>query len=167
MKRVSLLFFSIGMLAWASCSSPSSALSEEEKKVADSLSKISQRRHNDSLKRLNPLLILPPDSDYTGSYVDKYPNGIVKFSGYFRFGERHGQWMSFYPNGIAWSELHFDKGLRHGPNLVYFMNGQLRYTGFYKNDLKDSIWCYYDSTGVLAQKYQYKDNRLVKEIPVK
>src|SRR5205814_8428839 len=72
----------------------------------DSLSKIEQNRKNDSLKKQNPLLILPPDSDYTGTYVDRYPNGIVKFSGYFRFGKRHGQWMSFFPNGEKWSEMH-------------------------------------------------------------
>lgn len=166
MKRTLALLTTFVSLVWA-CSTPSSKINEEEKRLADSVSKLAQRRHGDSLKRLNPLLILPPDSDYTGSYVDKYPNGIVKFSGYFRFGERHGQWMSFHPNGLAWSELHFDKGLRHGPNLVYFMNGQLRYTGFYKNDLKDSVWCYYDSTGVPAQKLLYKDNILVKELPLK
>ena len=88
-------------------------LTEEEKRVNDSLSKIQQKLRSDSLKQKNPLLILPPDSDYTGTYVDKYPNGITKFRGFFRFGERHGQWMSFYPNGLLWSEMHYDKGLRH------------------------------------------------------
>ena len=107
MKRTLALLTTFVSLVWA-CSTPYSKINEEGKRLADSVSKLSQRQHGDSLKRLNPLLILPPDSDYTGSYVDKYPNGIVKFSGYFRFGERHGQWMSFHPNGLAWSELHFD-----------------------------------------------------------
>jgi antitoxin component YwqK of YwqJK toxin-antitoxin module len=142
---------------------------EPEKGVPlnDSISKAQQRLHADSLKKKNPLLILPPDSDYTGDYIDKYPSGIVKFRGFYRFGKRHGQWMSFYPNGLAWSEMHYDKGLREGPNLAYFENGKMRYRGFYKNDKQDSIWCYYDSVGDLAVRVLYKNDRMVKKLPLK
>src|SRR5687767_4477417 len=102
-----------------SCSSPSEKeLTKAEKLAADSVSKAQQRLRADSAKKLNPLLIIPPDSTYTGAYVDKYPNGVTKFRGTYRFGQQHGQWMSFYPNGIKWSEMHYDKGLRHGPNLT-------------------------------------------------
>ncbi|MCC6371845.1 MAG: hypothetical protein IT236_12625, partial [Bacteroidia bacterium] len=88
---------------------PANEISDEEKAKQDSISKLDQKAKADSLKKRNPLLIVPPDSMYTGSYVDKYPNGITKFTGFFRFGKRHGQWMSFYTNGIAWSEMHYDK----------------------------------------------------------
>ena len=76
-------------------------------------------------------------------------------------------WMSFYPNGLKWSELHFDKGLREGPNMTYFESGKLRYDGFYKNDLKDSVWNYYDSTGKLASRYLFKNDKILKELPLK
>lgn len=142
-------------------------LSPEEKRLKDSLSKIEQKLRADSIKKTNPLLIVPPDSAYTGDYIDKYPNGIVKFRGNFRFGERHGQWMSFYPNGLAWSEMHYDKGLRHGPNLAYYTDGKLRYSGFYKNDYKDSVWCYYDSLGVMVEKVLFKDDKYIKSLSVK
>ncbi len=136
-------------------------LSREEQRIKDSLSLISQKARVDSLKKRNPLLILPPDSNYSGDYIDKYDNGIVKFRGTFRFGERHGQWFSFYPNGILWSELHFDKGLRNGPNTAFFENGKPRYTGFYKDDLVDSTWTYYDSTGTKVEELNYKNNKLL------
>lgn len=142
-------------------------LSDTEKSYNDSISRIEQRIKADSLRGTNPLLIVPPDSNYTGDYVDKYPNGITKFRGNFRFGERHGQWMSFYPNGKAWSEMHYDKGLRNGPNIAYFEDGKIRYSGFYKNDNKDSVWCYYDSLGMMAQKIVFKNDRFVKDLPVK
>ena len=142
-------------------------LSEREIAVQDSISKVQQRRNADSLKKTNPLLIVPPDSSYTGSYVDKYPSGITKFTGFFRFGQRHGQWLSFYPNGEIWSEMHYDKGLRHGPNKAYFESGKLRYEGFYKNDEQDSVWNYYDTLGAVAEKVLYKNNRIVKKLPVK
>ncbi len=134
---------------------------EAEKQSRDSVSKAGQRRRGDSLKKLNPLLILPPDSNYTGSYVDKYPNGITKFKGFFRFGERHGQWLSFYPSGLMWSELHFDKGLRHGPNVTYYENGKIRYTGFYKEDQRDSVWTYYEPDGRPAKKVVFKKDGVV------
>lgn len=142
-------------------------LTEAEKREADSLSKLSQRRVADSMKKQNMMLIMPPDSEYTGDYVDKYPSGVIKFKGFFRFGERHGMWLSFYPSGNPWSELHYDKGLRNGPNTVYYIGGKKRYEGFYKNDKQDSIWAYYDSTGVLAEKVLYKEDRIIKRLPLK
>lgn len=150
-------------LAFAACN-VSSEPTDREREVNDSISKEQQRRAADSAKRSNPLIIAPPDSTYTGSYIDKYPNGITKFTGFFRFGQRHGQWMSFYPNGIAWSEMHYDKGLRHGPNIAYYPDGTKRYEGVYKYDKQDSVWCYYDSLGKLAEKVLFKDSRIVRKL---
>lgn len=148
----------------ASCRENAGSASAEK---ADSLSRARQRAASDSLKRSNPLLIAPPDSSYTGSYVDKYDNGITKFTGFFRQGKRHGQWLSFYPDGEIWSEMHYDKGLRHGPNVAYHENGEKRYEGVYMNDLQDSIWSYYDTSGKLARKVLFDKNRLVEELPVR
>ena len=141
-------------------------LTEAQLRTNDSLSKIRQRSVSDSMKKTNPLLIMPPDSTYTGEYIDKYPSGIIKFKGQFRFGERHGQWLSFYPNGRAWSELHFDKGLREGLNITYYENGRMNYTGFYKKDQQDSLWLFYDTLGVQVAKVLYKNNRVVQKLPV-
>lgn len=163
MKYKVILASFIFALLW-SCSNEKEGenpLSPEEQKIQDSLSLIRQKARVDSLKKRNPLLILPPDSNYSGDYIDKYDNGIVKFRGTFRFGERHGQWFSFYPNGMLWSELHFDKGLRHGPNNTFFENGKPRYTGFYKDDQVDSTWTYYDSTGTKVEELNYKNNKLL------
>jgi antitoxin component YwqK of YwqJK toxin-antitoxin module len=151
----------------AMCKSGGEQPSAEEKLRNDSISRAQQRLKADSLKKTNPLLIVPPDSMYTGSYQDKYPNGITKFVGFFRFGQRHGQWMSFFPNGSAWSEMHYDKGLRHGPNLVYYENGKLRYTGAYKKDLRDSIWTYYDSAGKVLEKLRFANDKMVERLPLK
>ncbi len=152
---------------FSSCSHQGDQLSEAEQQALDSLSKIDQKRKGDSMKKKNPLLILPPDSSYTGSYVDKYTTGITKFVGFYRQGKRHGQWMSFFPTGIAWSEMHYDKGLRQGPNMVYYESGKLRYSGFYKNDQQDSVWTYYDSLGKANKKVIFKKDRVIKEIELK
>ena len=141
-------------------------LSADEKRIQDSVSRLEQKLTVDSLKKKNPLLIMPPDSIYNGDYTDKYPTGITKFKGFFRFGKRHGQWMSFYPSGLAWSEMHYDKGLRQGPNITYFENGKVRYNGFYKLDKQDSVWCYYDTLGKLAEKVLFKNDRIIKKLPL-
>ena len=165
MKKLSLLVSLFVLLSAISCQRASETeeeLDPHEKEVQDSLSRIKQKAVNDSLKKLNPLLIIPPDSTYSGAYTDKYPDGIVKFKGTFRFGEKHGQWLSFYPNGTAWSEMHFDNGLREGPNITYYENGNIRYSGYYHIDKVDSLWSYYDSAGTLIETLLYKNEKLIK-----
>lgn len=170
MRLFPFYFFAVALLGLSACNPNSTnetePISAEEQLVRDSLSKLAQRKKADSLKKTNPLLILPPDSTYSGEYTDRYPSGVIKFKGYYRIGEKHGQWLSFYPNGMMWSELHFDKGLRHGPNITYFENGKMRYNGFYKNDVRDSVWNYYDSTGKMAQKVLFKDDKVLRNLPL-
>lgn len=129
--------------------------------ISDSTQKATYKSRVDSLKRLNPLLILPPDTEYTGEYIDKWENGLIKFRGQFRFGKRHGQWVSFYANGEPWSELHYDKGLRHGPYIVFYPGMIKRIEGFYKNDLRDSVWYFYDSTGFKIAEIVYSKNKML------
>ena len=168
MKKI-LFILSLVFILFSCENSSEKETSETDNKdrITDSISKQQQKIVVDSLKKKNPLLILPPDSNYTGEYVDKYGNGITKFKGNYRFGKRHGQWMSFYPSGLAWSEMHYDKGLRQGPNLTYFENGKLRYAGNYKNDARDSIWLYYDTLGKIAEKVVFKNDKVVKKLPLK
>lgn len=118
-------------------------------------------RNADSAKNLQPVNIyatIPPDPDYTGDYVDRYKNGIIKFNGSFRFGKRHGQWMAFYDNGMKWSECYYDKGKRQGESTVYFPNGKLHYKGWFKNDLRDSLWFFYDEAGKEVDKRAFKND---------
>jgi antitoxin component YwqK of YwqJK toxin-antitoxin module len=168
MKKITFIVATI-VLILTSCNSSkdNKELSEQEQHVLDSISKINQKAKADSLKMKNPLLIMPPDSNYTGDYTDKYPSGVIKFKGFFRFGERHGQWMSFYPTGILWSELNYDKGKRQGFNATYYLNSKKRYEGFYKNDTQDSVWIYYDTTGVINQKVLYKNDRVIQRLSLK
>jgi hypothetical protein len=150
-----ILFFSVFLLT-VSCIS--SSTNEETNTESDTLKTNAYKRYVDSMKQRNPLLILPPDTEYTGEYIDRWPNGLVKFRGYFRFGKRHGQWVSFFENGEPWSEVHYDKGLRHGPYMVYYPGLKKRIEGYYKNDMRDSIWCFYDSSGSKIREILFRRN---------
>ena len=167
MKKTIFIISGFIILGTACNNKESAEALEIKKTISDSSSKAEQRRKGDSMKRENPLLIIPPDSTYTGDYVDKYGNGVIKFKGLFRFGQRHGLWMSFYPNGNMWSELYFDKGLKHGYNAAYYKNGKKRYEGVFKNNKQDSIWCYYDTSGVLAERVLYEKDSILKKLPKK
>ncbi|MCC6370717.1 MAG: hypothetical protein IT236_06925, partial [Bacteroidia bacterium] len=62
---------------------------------------------------------------------------------------------------------HYDKGLRHGPNITFYENGKTRYSGMYKNDFKDSVWSYYDSTGKMIEKLVFSKDKMVSRLPSK
>lgn len=111
-----------------------------------------------TINEYNKYAIAPPDTDYTGDYVTKYPNGIIQFQGFYRFGLRHGQWFSFYDNGEKWSETVYDKGKRHGQTNVYHQNGKLKVTGWYKNDLRDSLWFFYNEEGKEIDRRAYRND---------
>lgn len=159
-----LLFYSTALaLLLVSCGSTT----EEQKVLALKNDSITAKKLKDSLieqKKKNPLIIIDPDSTYTGDFLDRYDNGIVKYRGYYRFGKRHGQWLSFYPNGQQWSEMFYDKGEMSGSNTTYYENSKMRYKGFYKNNLRDSIWEFYDTTGVLIQTVKFKKDIIISEI---
>lgn len=157
MKKVKyiLLFVFISLsILFFNCKSDGEANAEKMKQ--DSLKNASLKSNSNSA--YSQYLISPPDSDYTGDYVDKYPNGIIKFTGFFRFGQRHGQWMAFYDNGLKWSECFYDKGKKHGASMVYHPNGKLFYSGWYKNDLKDSLWFYYDTIGKEVDRRAFRND---------
>lgn len=126
---------------------------------ADSTTASNQEQIKKNIQNeLSQYAITPPDTSYTGEYVDKYPNGNTKFRGYFRFGKRHGQWMAWYTNGTLWSECFYDKGLKHGINNVYYESGKIRYKAHYKNDLRDSVWIFYDEFGAELKRVKFKDD---------
>ena len=133
-------------------------LINDEQQKKDSLNAISKRDSQQIANELNKYLIQPPDTDYTGDYIDKYPNGVIKFTGFFRFGKRHGEWMAFYENGLKWSDCFYDKGKKHGSTMVYHPNGKLYYSGWYKNDLRDSLWLFYDTLGKEIDRHAFRDD---------
>ena len=155
-----VLAFAWFAVAVSGCGSPAP---ERDPGIADSLSRATQKKRTDSIKAKNPWQPVPPDSSYTGTYIDRYGNGIVKFRGFYRQGKRHGQWVSFYHTGLPWSEMHYDKGLRHGPNITYFENGEKRYEGQFKMDLRDSVWTYYDTSGTAVKKVTFSDDAIVAQ----
>ena len=55
---------------------------DAEKAKQDSVKTLSNSDSAKIAQELNKYLITPPDPDYTGDYIDKYPNGVIKFTGF-------------------------------------------------------------------------------------
>lgn len=142
------------ILFFIACTSNNNQATQRMKE--DSI-KVAQSDSAKIAKALNKFLIEPPDPDYSGDYISKYPNGVIKFSGFFRFGQRHGEWLAFFDNGKIWSNCFYDKGEKHGATLVYHPNGQLFYSGWYKHDQKDSLWIFYDEKGKELERRAYRN----------
>ena len=155
MKKIFLVSSVFVLFSFLVSGCKSDQTAETEKQKQDS---IKNAANTSTLSVNSKFLITPPDKDYTGDYVDKYPNGVIKFTGFFRFGERHGQWLAFYENGVKWSECTYDKGKRNGASMVYFPDGKLYYSGWFKNDLRDSLWYFYDEKGKEVDRRAYKND---------
>jgi hypothetical protein len=149
----SLIIFSCLGFLLSNCKNNPAA--EAEKMKQDSIKKAATTT---TLSLNSKYLTTPPNPDYTGDYIDKYPNGVIKFTGFFRFGKRHGQWMAFYENGIKWSECFYDQGKRDGASMVFYPNGKLQYSGWFKQDKRDSIWFFYDEKGMEVDRRAYKND---------
>lgn len=145
-KVITLVGLGISLLV-VSCGSDQKPV-ESDKSMVDS-EKQANSAHVSSGK------FEPPDSTYTGDYFEKYPSGVIRVRGSFRFGKKSGKWMYFYPNGILWSEAFFSSDKMNGESNVYHPNGQKMYSGYYKMDLADSVWNFYDTTGKMVETRDY------------
>lgn len=156
---IQLIPYSILCLLMFACGSKNNS----SKTSGNDSSKLTEKSavNNDLKNELNAYIIAPRDTNYTGEYLDKYPNGNTKFKGYFRFGKRHGQWMAFYANGVLWSECYYDNGLKHGLSKVYYENSKPRYNGYFTNDKRDSLWVFYDEYGSVLKQVRFKNDEQV------
>jgi antitoxin component YwqK of YwqJK toxin-antitoxin module len=96
-----------------------------------------------------------PNKNTTGGYEEKYPNGVTKVLGNYRFGKKDGVWATFYPTGQVWSENQYKNDSLNGTTVTYFETGQVRYTGFHKNDKPSGLWQFFDTTGKVVQEKKY------------
>ncbi|MFT5617689.1 MAG: hypothetical protein ACI85I_000914 [Arenicella sp.] len=79
--------------------------------------------------------ISPNDLD-ADEYVEKYPNGQVKFV------------------------VKLDDGIKNGTYIEYHENGEIKYKGKFDNDQRDGTWKEYDENGKRIRKIKYKDGVL-------
>lgn len=91
-----------------------------------------------------------------GPYTENYPGGGVKIEGEIKNGKRFGLWKSYYPSGNKQSEDYFEDGLKNGKTVTFYKNGRMRYIGYFTWDKPSGQWEFYDTTGAVTTKKEYK-----------
>jgi len=78
----------------------------------------------------------------------------------------HGTAKNFYLNGNLKLKRNYFKGERDGEEIGYFDDGSIDYSGFNKNNEKDSIWLYYRRNEIGNENYIEQKSFYRKGIPV-
>jgi len=80
-----------------------------------------------------------------GVWKKYHPNGIVRYEGQFKNDKPTGTFKHYDDKGKLSMKVH------HFPNTsyanMYYQTGELKATGKYENQQKDSIWTYYHLNG--------------------
>lgn len=84
-----------------------------------------------------------------------HTNGVVRETGYFLNGEKHGQWMTFDESGKKLSEANYKEGQKDGNWSVWHDNGTVRYHMVYSNNKRIMV-TEWDNAGNLIAGVQAK-----------
>lgn len=130
-------------------------------------------------------------SQLQGKYLEYEGNVLLK-KGYFKDSLMHGTWVQYYPNGILKSENNYKNGelvgeqkyynnkgnlnyknsliestekgkkisVKHGAFVTYHNNGNLSQEGNYEYDKKSGLWREYNPSGLLYREIFYKNGKI-------
>ena len=110
-----------------------------------------------------------------GLYNDGSQNALWEF--YHENGQLHrkityindqmdGLWEYYSKSGKLESKGYYTNGEKDGLWERYWENGRLSSKGNYNNGYKDGIWDYYNVNGKLWSKQLYKDDEMIKILPL-
>jgi len=102
-----------------------------------------------------------------GLWQKEYPNGSLRYVGFFKDDYPVGEFTYYYTNGKTRTILmHTEKG-KSAYAKVYYENGvSLKAEGMYYNKKKDSVWRYYTQDGTLLKQESYKQDKLHGSVKV-
>ena len=84
-----------------------------------------------------------------------HSNGVVRETGYFSNGEKHGVWFSYDEKGNKIMEANYTNGVKDGNCSVWFSNGSIHYHMVYESG-KRILATEWDSEGQLIAGTQNK-----------
>lgn len=96
-----------------------------------------------------------------GKWIRKYDKDKIAYMGYFKNNMLVGNYKRWYYSGALKAEINYNEEGSVGYAKLYWDNGKLMATGKYINqNVKDSIWQYYGTDGILMLKESYKNGVL-------
>ena len=79
----------------------------------------------------------------------------------FKYCLHHGLFMNYYPNGVVKDSGYYKNGLRDGLWNEFYTTGQLSAAGSYLNGFKNSGWKYYSKDGRLMMLAEFKRGKMI------
>ena len=84
-----------------------------------------------------------------------YADGKPQWKWNCRFGIKEGEATQYYPSGLLQLKYRYRNGQLNGPLNIYRANGRLWKREYWKQDVRDSIWAWYDTSEVLIRESRF------------
>lgn len=75
-----------------------------------------------------------------------YADGKPQWVFHCHFGVKEGLAEQYYPSGLLHLKYYYKQGQLNGPLIIHHANGRVWKQEFWKQDVRDSVWVWYDST---------------------
>lgn len=96
----------------------------------------------------------------SGWWKQYYPNGAVRYKGYFSAGKPVGEFIRYYDDGLVKARMFYYEKSPRVHAVLYYNNGELAAEGWYIGTTKDSLWKYYSYyTGKLSTEEFYLNGK--------
>lgn len=95
-----------------------------------------------------------------GYWVQKYPDGHIRYEGYFRDGLPSGLFKRYYENNTIQSMLFYSKDGREADAIFFHPSGFIAAAGKYINQKKEGKWEFFSSVvrGYKVTEEEYLNN---------
>lgn len=90
-----------------------------------------------------------------GKITNYFANKIVRETGYYQNGNKHGLWQMWDENGKLTAIANYDNGVKHGKWEVWDHKGTLRSSTEYANGKKAGTWKVWDENGNVLQESSF------------
>ncbi len=92
-----------------------------------------------------------------GKWIRKYNKDRIAYIGYFKNNKLVGNYKRWYYSGALKADINYNDDGSVGYAKLFWDNGKLMAKGKYLNqNIKDSVWEYYGTDGVLMMKETYE-----------
>lgn len=91
-----------------------------------------------------------------GKKVRYYADGKPQWLLTCRFGVKDGLGEQYYPSGLLQLKYYYKNGQLEGSLETYRANGKISKREFWKQDVRDSLWSWFDSTGTEVLQSLFK-----------
>ncbi len=93
---------------------------------------------------------------FEGRYAAWYYDGTPMSDGYYKSGQKDGNWKYWDHRKILIKEENYKSGIKHGQQLLFYPNGNKKLEQYFANDLLDSISTEWYENGQIKNSRYYK-----------